>query len=761
MNKLFLGGVSVFFAASIISSQAVSQKIEEIVVTAQKRAESLQDVSVSVDVTSGEAILDSGVKDLELLSQQLPAINVSKGGASDQMYIRGIGSGFNGGFEQAVGTYVDGVYIGRSRGSRSSFVDLQQIEVLKGPQSLYFGNSSIAGALSLTSKNPGDEFGGHVSALYEPDHGETSVEAAVDLPLSDQFAVRIAARKYDLDGYVSNTTTGQDVGSADDAFFRITAAWNPSEELSVLFKHADGESERIAPFIKEIISCPSTRGSSGATCARQQALVDNSRNFEIQGGGDDFTTSEFSQTSLEVNYDFGGSTLTYVAASLDNEQRELQDLDSGPLALFNANQYDELDQTNHELRLASNGEGDLDWMFGIYSQDGDVLYDVSLMPYFIGAPPFQASIAAVQATGRELAARNAQLQNEKTTSAFGSVTWSLNDANRLIAGLRYIKVEKDLIKDITWGTYADVTLSRESYIETAAPFGGFSTVGSTSGNSEWDDVLPTLIWERDLNSGNMLYLSYAAGFKAGGFNLSDRNGALTPNFDEETVDAYELGFKGDFMDGAMRLNMALFYSDYEGVQASVLDPVTFTFAVGNAATSSTKGLDFNLQYAASENLQLNANLVFMDAKYDDFIGSCSQLLIDTGTCDNALGVNDAQDWSGHETTFAPGYSGNLSAIYTTEVGGLSLSIEPSIYLTDSYFIQQDFDPFTEQDSFVKLNLRVALSNADETWEVSLLGKNLNDEDTIFFANDLPGGAGAYVNSLSRPQTLAVQARFNW
>lgn len=730
--------------------------LDEIVVTAQKRAESLQDVSVTVAVTTGEELIDSGVKDMEILSQGLPAINISKGGASDQLYIRGIGSGFNGGFEQAVGTYIDGLYVGRSRGTRASFVDLDRVEVLKGPQSLYFGNSSIAGALSLTSASPDREFGGHVTAMYEPDHGESNVEGVINVPLSDEFAVRLAARKYDMDGYVDNTITGREVGGSDDTFVRLSALWEPMDRFNAEFKYASGESDRDAPFMREVINCPSSFGTTNplASCNLQGALLDNELNFKLQGGGDAFTESEFMQSVLTLNYELNFATLTSVTGRVENEQRELQDLDSGPQLNFHTNQYDELDQFSQELRLAS-GAGALEWMVGLYYQDGEVSYDLSLAPYFIA--PLQGAIAAAQANGQELAARNDQKQDETTTSAFGSLTWQINDSNRLTFGLRWIEVDKEVDKNISWGLYADETFDRRSYQQTPAPFPGFATVGSVRAQQSWDDILPTLIYEHDLSSAVMLYASFSQGFKAGGFDLSNRDGTRVPGFDEETVDAYELGYKALLLDGALRSNISLFYSDYADVQQSVLDPETFTFSVANAAASSTYGVELDLQYAATENLQLRANVNVMEAEFDDFLGACSVFQRGNGLCPDGF-----QDLSGHETTFAPSYSGILSATYTLAVGdSMQLTVEPDIYFTDSYFIQGDFDPYTEQDSYYRMGLRLGLGDIDGYWEVALIGKNLNDEDTIFFANDLPGSDGSYVQSLNRPRSIALQGRYNF
>ena len=751
---------------SIVTLNTIAQPLlEEVVVTAQKRTESLQDVSVSVAVTTGEQLIESGVKDFEILSQQIPAINISKGGASDQMYIRGIGSGFNAGFEQAVGTYIDGIYVGRSRGTRASFVDLAQIEVLKGPQSLYFGNSSIAGALSLTTLSPTDEFGGHFTALWAPDHGESNFEGAVNIPISDELKVRIAARKYDIDGYVRNTTIGEDVGESDDILIRGSVLWEPNDKFSALLKYTYSESDRTAPFMKEIVNCPSTFGTLNplASCNIQGVLIDNTLNFALQGGGDDFTKSDMHMFSANYSYDFDNFTITSVTGYVENEQRELQDLDSGPLFNFNANQNDNLEQFSQEIRLSSDTGGKFEWMAGFYYQEGDVDYTAALGPRFIPAPPLLGAIAAAQVNGRELAALESHAQEETTISAFGSVTWSVTHAARLILGVRWIDVEKDYDKSSTWGEFSDNTFTRSSVVPVAFPVPGFFGVvaGNISTSESWDDVLPTVILEYDLTGDKMTYFSFSQGFKAGGFDFSSRNASITPGYDAELVDTFEVGFKGDFLDRRMRANIAAFYSDYTDVQESVLDPVTFTFNVGNAAAVETYGVEFDAQFAATDMLELSANVVIMEAEYKEFIGSCSVFLTNQGLCPNDVGPG-GRDLSGHETKFSPSYSGFISATYSIPVfGNYMLTVEPDLYFTDSYFIQGDFDPFTQQDDYVRLNLRLAVGSLDGKWELALVGKNLNDEDTIFFANDLPGSAGSYVQSLNRERSFAAQLRFNF
>ena len=518
--------------------------------------------------------------------------------------------------------------------------------------------------------------------------------------------------------------------------------------------------------MKEVLNCdqigaPIPAGRPGPSCqVHTTNLLDNSLNFELQGAGEDFSESEFTQTSLNLEWQLENFTVTSITGLIDNINRDVQDLDSGPFLNFTVNQYDELEQTSQEIRFASNTTGSFDWIAGLYYEKGDVTFTGTQLPYFVGAPPFQAAITAAQGNNQELGASQIYAQEQTTQSAFASTTWHMSDSQRVTAGMRYIDVQKDLDKEVFWALYSSKFMDRESAVVTAPPFGGFQTQGSTTDSISWNDVLPSLTFEMDLDSDRMVYASYSAGFKAGGYDFSNRVGATAPSYEEETVDSFELGLKSTLFDNSLRLNAALFYSDYAGVQQSVLDPNTFTFTVGNAAASSTRGLELDIDWAATENLSVKANVTLLDSQFEEFVGACSQFEIANATCPDDVTVG-AKDLSGHETTFAPSYSGLLRATYTVPMDSLTLRIQPDLYFTDGFYIQGDFDPFTLQDSFVQLGLRVALADVDETWEVALVGKNLTDKQTIFFANDLPGSSGSYVQSANRPRSLALQARYNF
>ncbi len=761
-----IGVAAVAFGVGAAGMAFAADAIEEITVTARKRAESLQDVSVSVQVVRGEDLVNYAVTDLGDLSQSLPAVNIVKGGASDQLYVRGIGSGFNSGFEQAVGTYIDGVYLGRSRGARSMMVDLDRVEVLKGPQSAFFGNSSIAGALNLTSASPeiGAGFYGHTSALASFHDGETNFEGALNVPVGDRLALRLAARKYDMDGYYRNTHLDQDGAGQDDLVFRVGARWEPTDVFDATLKYARGTSDRESPFAKEVVGCDAAEagaagvpaGRPGPSCVVNAPFFDNELDWDYVHGLEDFSDSRFSLATLEMNWSFDGVTLTSITGRVENRNRDLMDLDSGPYSNFVTNQYDELDQWSQELRLTSEAGGFAEWMVGVYYQDGEVELDGNQMPYFIGAPPLQAAITAAQASGHELGGVNLRKQDETTESAFAAVTLNLTPVQRLGLGLRWIRVEKTLDQTNHWALYTDTRLSRRTRAPTDAPFAGFLTVGSGSRSSDWSDLLPSVTYEWDFSPDAMFYASFSQGFKAGGFDFSSRDGSDIPEFDEETVDAYEIGVKSRLLNGRLILNASAFYSDYEGVQQSVLDPDLFVFSVSNAAASSTRGIEVNAVFDAGEHLTLAADATFMDAQFDDFLGACSRYQERNGLCSEGF-----QDLSDHETTFAPSYSGTLRAEYRVPVGNLALGLRPELYFTDGYYLQADFDPFTRQGSYEMLNMRMTLSDLAESWEVALVGRNLTDEKVLWFANDLPGSAGSYMQSLQRGRSVSLQGTYRF
>ncbi|SCW94420.1 TonB-dependent Receptor Plug Domain [Sphingobium faniae] len=224
-SLLAMGTTAAYAQETQANDLVASDQTGDIVVTAQGRSQQLRDVPVSVSVTSGDSLAQNNIVSLQELSTRLPNIRVSAGPASNILTIRGVGSGLNMGFEQSVGTFVDGVYRGRSRSTAAALFDLDRVEVLRGPQSTFFGNNVIAGALNIASRKPSRNFGANATALYSPSDGEYSIEAGVDLPASDALSVRLAGKILGMDGYVKNIARPHYGPRNRDGLARASLRW--------------------------------------------------------------------------------------------------------------------------------------------------------------------------------------------------------------------------------------------------------------------------------------------------------------------------------------------------------------------------------------------------------------------------------------------------------------------------------------------------------------------------------------------------------
>jgi outer membrane receptor protein involved in Fe transport len=241
-NKVGKLSLAVGIASAMLLPQyGAAQALEEVMVTAQKRSQSLQDVPISISALTGDKLNDANLTRTADLVAYVPNLTMSEAAIGTNVYIRGVGSQVNQGFEQSVATYVDGIYYGRPRQLRTPFFDLERIEVLRGPQSILFGKNAIAGALSLVTQKPTDEFEGEVTALYEPDHNELVLSGIVSGPITETLSGRLSVRKRDMDGYIDNVTLGRDEMDSDEWVARAALAWEASERLHVDFKAELGE----------------------------------------------------------------------------------------------------------------------------------------------------------------------------------------------------------------------------------------------------------------------------------------------------------------------------------------------------------------------------------------------------------------------------------------------------------------------------------------------------------------------------------------
>lgn len=836
--------VTALCAAGAASGAAAQATVEEIVVTAQKREQSLQDVPISVSAVSGDALEKQSVGELETLSAQLPNIHISESGIGDKLFIRGIGSGINAGFEQSVGTFIDGVYYGRSLQTRSQFLDIQRVEVLRGPQSTFFGNNAIAGALNITTRRPSDEFNGYLSSFYEFENNEHHYEGGIGGAISDTLSARVSGLASGLDGWVDNLNTGDTEGKERSRALRASFLFTPNEVFDATLK-AEGGSFEVLGRNLQTIDCPPSTGAAG-TCAVTTAPVlaafgptfapplfanfDDNFDTNTQYNGPvpaRFTTAvnvlgaaesgtaipppvaalserdlgdlTNNNITLAMNWHLEGSTLTAVSGFSKYEFDFRQPTDFVPLPLAGAEQFEEFEQFSQEIRLTSDTGGTFEYMAGAYIQNNElsVKEDIHLYlapPYFQPARTYFTDSCRAPARANDPTCRlpatiagltSVHEQEEDSWAAFGSFTWHLGDTVRATLGARYTAVEKALdrrqsIEDRAPGVTVPCPPSAATALGCIAGAPLLVTAnnpprgrafgwkqGVLSLDREDTEFTPSLNVQWDVTDNAMLYASYTEGFKAGGYD--QRNlflSAATGQFEPESVDAYEFGMKSRLLDDRMTLNVALFRSEYDDLQVSTFDGVV-NFLVNNAASARSQGIETDLRWAVTDNIVLSGAVALLDAQWNDYRDAqCTALGLATAPNANCS-VNAktgflVQNLSGKDLLMSPDYSGSLGAEHYLQLGnGLEVQTQLLVYFQDDKFLAADNDPATLQESFTKVNLRVAVVS-ETGWEVALVGRNLTDKLTSPHAEDLPlRSTNSFFKLTDRPRTIALQGQYHW
>ncbi len=728
-SRLTLMVTGIFLAAS---TAVFAGPLEEVVVTAQKRQQSLQDVPVSVSVTQGETLDNFSLGGLEALAGTLPNVTIAENATQDSVTIRAIGSGANHGFEQSVGTFIDGVYFGRGRSSRAPFLDIERVEVLKGPQGVLFGKNTIAGALNITTRKPGDEFEGSISGEYFDGDESYAVTGVVSGPLSDNIGGRLVVRTRETDGYVSNKS-GPDGTVKDETFVRGILQFDVSENLDITLKAEASSFDQEGRHLQLVEGGPRLGNYQSVDPNYEQKLdYDKSANNPIFG--DDFDDTDARNISATLNYALGDLTLVSITSYVGYEYENNVPANFTAGIETATKMYDEEHtQFSQELRLQSDTGGQFEYIVGVFYQTEEVdhlqFFDFDTaqgradgfpLPPFVGRTTFDLT------------------QDLDSLAVFGQGTWHLSERLRTTLGLRYTKDEKDI-----------------DFVQTTTGVLPFPN-RSTDDSRDDSDVTPSITLQFDASDDMMWYASFSQGFKSGGFDFES-----AAQFEEETVDAWEIGFKSTLADGSVELNVAVFNSQFENLQTAAWNGSSFV--TGNAAEATTRGLEVDGRWQISDKVMLTGAVAFLDAKYDSFDGAICHAAQQVAH-GAATGMNPntcQQDLSGEPLQFAADYAGNINLNYTDMVSNsLELRATVGVEFTDSYFTALDLDPVSEQDSFLKLNARIEIAS-DAGWSLALVGKNLTDEDTTTWINDVPFFRGAYFGSIDPPRSIGVQANYQF
>lgn len=730
--------------------------LEEIIVTAQKRAEGLSDVPISISAVSGEKIESYGQTNLEAVSSSIPNLRITQTAIANRIAIRGIASGDNKGFEQSVAMFVDGIYYGRDQLSRMPLVDLERIEVLRGPQPTLFGKNAIAGAVNVVSRRPTQDFEGSVNALYEFNHQEAKITGVLSGPLSQNLGARVVGYYRSMDGYFYNTKQGRTEPNVREAFVRGILEYEGDGPLSADLKieYADFKTKGQP---REVF------GAFGSynTIFSGPLFVDTTEDY-VRADGGYLSRNKIFNAVLNANLELGDHVLTSTTGFLDYSADETIDVDFvGPSFLDGTTLDEDYRQISQELRITSPGDSAFNYIGGVYYQNSKLSADdvVRFNSTFLGfGPPFNA---LGDTTNDRIYSQTSDL-----ISVFAQGEFALSDAIRLTVGARFNHEKKSGSRVLTVNRGPLNTFALPVVVGTfrALNIEAHAIAGELSENS----FNPMANIQFDVTDDLMFYASFARGTKAGGFDvrsnsLSTSTTVAKPGafqFTEERADNFEAGLKYKTRD--LAINLSVYHTTYKDLQTNVFDG-TLNFNVRNAAGARTQGVEADLRWAVDDHFTLSGAIAYLDFEFTNFPqGQCYfQQVSDVagGFC----------NYTGKRNALTPAWSGNLGGDFKHEIGGnLKLGINLNADFSSGYVAAANLDPRTQQQGYVKMGARISLGHVNDSWSIALIGRNLTDERIMQTAGAVPlattitRNTGIAYNAIyDRPRNVALAFDFKF
>lgn len=719
-STLALLCTSATLAATASAQGAGPEALEEIVVTAQKRAESIQEIPIAITAISGEALQDLNRDDVASIAAQTPSLAYSEAGGESQIYIRGVGSNlFSVGADPSVAINLDGVYLGRSNMGLTQFLDVERVEVLRGPQGTLYGRNATGGAINIYSRMPTDELEGYGTLIVGNDN-RREANAAIGGPIGGGWSFRIAARGLKDDGYTDNLDpSGGKVDDNDLKAVRGIVRYK-TDRLSATLIGDYSEFDSGNTSIKPRADGLGLAQSAGAVIPA--SIHETRLNFPSflvwQTGG--------ITANLDLNLT-DAITMTAVLGYREWDSDFLFNTDGTEIEVTRTTQLYDTSQYSAELRLAGeHGWGR--WIAGAFWIDEDKFGGLGLVRAgFTNAlanrPP--AIIPASIFPPRTFVFLS---QNDGRASAvFGQLDFDLSEQWTLTAGLRWSDETKD---DSTYS----VTLLPDTEL-----LGLYSprplpprpaTPGPTNriDSKSWSAFTPKVGVEWKPAADQLYYLTWSKGFKSGGYNAFQ---TTNPVYDPEFIKATELGAKTQWLDDRLRLNAAVFHYDYTDLQVSTfLNSLTLTT---NAAEATIKGVELELQARPFDNLELGLATAFLDATYDRFntiFGSCTAAnqALDP-RCTGRVGQPRLVDASGKTLNNAPKFKGTASARYTIPLAaGGRISLFGQVSHQGKVFFNAVNSPSMTQDAYTLVDARVGYETDSGALSVALFAKNLTDKE---------------------------------
>ena len=696
-NHAQLLGLGVMFLTGSVGVLAQDNALEEVVVTATKRSVALQDLAGSANVLGADKLGPGGIQEVRDMQVDIPNLSLGDQFGFARVFMRGIGmTSIDIGGEGAVAFLQDGAIVPRPAAQLMGMFDLDQVEVLRGPQGTLYGRGATAGAINMVTAKPGKELGGYLS-VTAGNYGLAQFKGAIDVPMGDALSMRLAGSLDSRDGYGNNIFTGSDINDRDASAYRATLVYDAggplTATLSAQYYEEDDNNYAFSYFGQ-------SEGSSIPVPFGVPILGGNTVGmvgggfYDINSDQEPINDRDGQLINLTIDYAFNDRwSLKSITSSQSMDRFLRDDLDSTDANLFGQNNYtEESDSFGQELILNYSADR-LDVLGGVMYFEED-LYGEVRVPLtnlcFLLAPA-----ACGTPVGDFLNGGNYLQDGDVDIEAWGAyveANYSISDKWSVIAGLRYNYEERD-------GT--------GSFI-----FDAISLNVPTNQRESWNDLTPRITLQYSPNDNMLLYATYTEAFKSGVINT----GSTSPPLDPETVDAFEVGLKGQNASGTLRYSVAAFFYDYQDMQISFVDE-TSTVSTVNAAEAENSGIELEIDGSLGNGFAFDFYLTYLNAEYQEFFN---------GDYANGFAITDL---SGNTLPNAPESTAKLGLTWEGAVGGGTLTVRGEAYYQDDVYFTEWNREDAYQKSYEQINASVDYSWNDQ-WLLSLWGRNLSDEEVM-------------------------------
>ncbi|NIB38269.1 TonB-dependent receptor [Pseudomaricurvus alkylphenolicus] len=745
---------SALFATTVMLSSfsvtSLSATIEEIIVTAQKREQSSQDIGVAITAFGGEDLKDMGIRQPVDIAAQTPGVDIKNtlGKVNPVITIRGVGlNDYHSNNNPSTAVHVDEVYLGSSAYLSFQLFDVERVEVLKGPQGTLYGRNTTAGAVNFITKKPTEEFDASVDVSYG-NYNSFSGEFAFGGQLTESINGRVALMVDQSDGYVENRGTvgfegytgapgkieplplknpDDEASSTDAVAWRASFTIEPHDNLDI-FASIHGSKDDSNGYILQV---------DGPVGSFDGGVVSGESSRFIDTDSDPFTRYDNSDTRVDsealggqLRIDAHGESVTFSSITGYEElDRNVVDGDGHPLRLLEWDWYEDMYQFTQEFRLTSNGDGDLHWIAGVFYSDEEI--------------DFQKN--AITADWLLTDINTEYVQGGESLAVFGHTEWQFSEAWKLTLGLRYTEEEKD---------YRGGTYDLDPYGATIF-FPGGGAFAEADEDYDTQDISGKIALDWTPANDVLIYGSISKGFKSGGFDGSTvfDSSDVTP-FEEETLWAYELGFKTSLFENSLQFNGAVFFYDYQDMQAeatvtTIVDGVPLPSSIRtNAGDVEMTGAEFDILWLPGEGWDIRAGVSLIDSEVVTW---------------NSVNPAERRANEGNQSPDAPELTFNGRIQYAWELAnGLNLTASTNFNFVDDTFKDIYNTPAFAADSYWVVDGRLALSDPEDNWQIALWGKNLADEEYVVNRFEtLNGEPGSSWTWYGAPRTYGINLRYNW